>query len=111
MSEAIVYRKHGRKYIPIGLEFSGFPADGLWYYTKTNYRNSSTWLAPSEDIPALDLAAIHVTKEEILREFYKTDQLRNIHNVLDFALRYLKLRHGKRKKLEDDSFASSRLPR
>lgn len=89
MEQPILYRKEGRRYIPIGPEFSGFPAEGLWYYTRTSYGQCETWIAPSKDIPALELGAITVTTNKILREFCETNQQQSTYNVIDFTLRYL----------------------
>ena len=35
-----VYEKRGRRYVPIGYGFTGFPCDGIWYVQngKTNMR-------------------------------------------------------------------------
>ena len=29
--EETLYKKVGRRYKPVGIEFSGFPADGIWF--------------------------------------------------------------------------------
>lgn len=30
MAEEMLYRKVGRRYVPVGVEFTGWPADGVW---------------------------------------------------------------------------------
>jgi hypothetical protein len=68
MSEQL-YKKEGRKYIPIGYSdgFTGFPADGLWIvYTRPGCK-SETCIAQVGKIKSIDyslMASLIVNKED-----------------------------------------------
>ena len=84
-----VYEKVGRRYRLLGNEFLGFPAEGLWWYTRTNGGSSETWLASKDQIPALDLAALHIEKREIIKEIYKKynkNEPYSINDIVEFVL-------------------------
>jgi hypothetical protein len=49
-----VYKKVGRRYIPVGYEFTGFPSDGIWLVQ--DGRNSQTCLiGAKERVPVFAL--------------------------------------------------------
>lgn len=65
-SESIYYRKQGRKYVPVGYEFSGFPCDGLWLVTTKPGSRGSRCIAFLGEAPApLKLAGLEQYGDEI----------------------------------------------
>ncbi len=44
-----LYRKIGRKYVQVGVEFSGMPADGVWLITRGGA--SRILIIPEEHLP------------------------------------------------------------
>ena len=49
MSKSLVYKKVGRRYVPLGQEFIGFPSDGIWYVH--DGKRSQTHIMKIGDLP------------------------------------------------------------
>ena len=50
-----LYRKVGRRYHPVGTEFVGFPAEGMWLSIKTNSGKHEHLFCKLADLEKLDI--------------------------------------------------------
>ena len=50
-----LYRKVGRRYYPVGPEFSGFPAEGMWLVIKTGSGKHEHLFCKMADLEKLDI--------------------------------------------------------
>jgi len=72
-----LYRKVGRRYKEVGEDFTGFPADGIWF-VKDGRQNCMVKLAEIEDTPKYyPLLAPYAEEvaEELVKEFRGNAQL------------------------------------
>ena len=49
-----VYEKRGRRYIPLGYQFTGFPADGIWL-VQDGRKSMTCLIGAKEAVPMLAL--------------------------------------------------------
>lgn len=49
-----VYEKRGRRYIPLGYQFTGFPADGIWF-VQDGRKSMTCLIGAKEAVPMLAL--------------------------------------------------------
>ena len=49
-----VYKKVGRKYVPLGYQWEGFPVDGIWY-VQNGRRNMRCLIRADEVVPIMAL--------------------------------------------------------
>ncbi len=67
-----LYRKVGRRYEPVGYEFVGFPAPGVWLVTKGEHFRSERLITNLGDaVPVMTLAAFERHRDVISRAVSK----------------------------------------
>lgn len=64
-----VYKKVGRKYVPLGYQWEGFPADGIWL-VQNGKKNMACLIGLKEDVP-IHALEYRQYKEELCREMMK----------------------------------------
>jgi hypothetical protein len=77
-----VFRKVGKRYVECGKinspyidggSWEGNRKDGLWLHTSTNHSKCMSFISTLEDLklPANQIAALHLKKEELLKHLVK----------------------------------------
>lgn len=89
-----MYKKVGRKYVPIGWSdgFTGFPSDGFWLVQTKDGSHSSECIIKIDELENLKPAAnlIYEYKDKICDYLNENDYYNSAYSRNDFVLQMLK---------------------
>lgn len=90
------YTKKGRRYIPVGYQWEGFPADGIWLVHRRPYHKSDRWITRIGDVPSLfPFAQMQVSQEDISRVLANrmTEKAYSPSDLADEVIKWLAMDH------------------